>query len=145
MISDIYKLSSVYVITSMTIVMYAHARCNGAPDVLNFSLKTQNLDGWTLSHLILNIVMGYFFPSFNCFVVAMILGTLWELIEYYSTIAKHMSLPLASLMDILFPLGTTQCKHYTKPHKDWTIYKLSDPFVNALGYGIGVAIAHQFR
>jgi hypothetical protein len=141
---DIRKLILIYVIVSGVIVVYAHARCSGVPDVLNFSAHDgKNLDGWSLSHLVLNIVMGYCFPSFRCFFVAMVLGISWELIEYYSSIAKSgTALPFRFLMETLFPLGTTQCKHYKKPNDNWTIYKLSDPLVNAIGYGIGMSMAY---
>ena len=36
-------------------------------DFLKFSLKTRDFDGWSLSHLILNIFMGYNFSSTGCF------------------------------------------------------------------------------
>jgi len=63
------------------IIIYGQFRCAfpGFSDPLSIHGMVY-VDGWLLSHFILFALAGYFFPKH--FYVAVIIGILWELVEY---------------------------------------------------------------
>ena len=82
-----------YVICISVIALYGKYRCDHIKDhkdVLEFELfkgsKKYQIDGWSISHLLFNALIGYLYPK--TIVISMILGGLWELTETYIGIYK---------------------------------------------------------
>ena len=89
------------------------------------------IDILTLIHLLQWIIIGYFFP--NHYLIALLLGILWELFEYYMLVR----------VNILYIFTK---KYWFVPEKYWNekIYnKIIDLIVNMIGYYIGSQLLHK--
>tara|TARA_X000000368_G_C23021376_1_gene708142 strand:+ start:1104 stop:1565 length:462 start_codon:yes stop_codon:yes gene_type:complete len=91
----------------------------------NFNKKFK-LDGWSITHLAFYLLIGYKYP--NTFVLTFILGVLWEFFEKYIEIYKPKILQNWGLCE------TTDGKIKMK----WWTAKVSDIFINSLGFLIGM-------
>lgn len=88
-----------------------------------------DLDGWSMTHFVFFLFLGYLFPGNFLFIL--ILGSSWELIEYW--IGKNNK----SLM------SGFDCNLNKLKQDEWWYGKISDLFVNLLGYMIGSYIARN--
>ena len=87
-------------------------------------MKSTTFDLFTLNHLILWIIIGYFFP--NKYYLALFLGIVWELFERY----------------VVYDKTIYNCvkKNWPVPEKYWNEINTNsfvDICVNMLGYYIG--------
>ena len=88
------------------------------------------IDILTLIHLLIWIIIGYFFP--NYYLIALLLGILWELFEY-----------MIVRVNKLYVLTKT---YWFVPEKYWNerIYnKIIDIIINMIGYYIGSQLLHK--
>lgn len=120
----------------IAIGLYGKYRCEHVKDhkdVLEWDLfkgsAKYGLDGWSVSHFILFLLVGYLYPK--TFVLSMTGGALWELFETYVGKYKPESIK-----------GFGFCKTYEmsdKPghEKLWWYGKWSDLIVNAAGFMVG--------
>ena len=86
--------------------------------------KTKSLifNGWTISHLILNAIVGYIFP--NEIYISIILGIIWEIYEY--------------IYSLNFPILINLYKHICKNSPEKIIlYNPYDFIINIIGILIG--------
>jgi hypothetical protein len=90
-------------------------------DLLSFNKNNSLIfNGWTLSHLICYIIIGYYYP--NEYYYIFIIGILWELYEFsysYLDICKNIYRLLL------------------KTDKMYIVGNIYDPLINLLGYFIG--------
>jgi hypothetical protein len=96
---------------------------------MNYNNTNKPIDILTLIHLLIWVTIGYFFP--NHYLIALLLGILWELFEYM--IVK---------VDIFYVLAK---KYWFIPEKYWNerIYNtIIDIIVNMIGYYIGSQLLH---
>ena len=120
-------------IVPVIIGLYGRYRCNHIKDhkdVLEWELfkgssKTFNLDGWSVSHFLLFMIMGYFFPQ--TLLLSMLLGASWELFETY--VGKYKP---AMIQGMGFCGSPTSHKG-----KVWWYGKWSDLIMNFLGFIVG--------
>jgi hypothetical protein len=90
-------------------------------DFLSFNKQNSLIfNGWALSHLILYIIIGYFFPNEYLFVF--IIGLIWEIYEFSY-----------SYLDICKNIYTT----LLKTNKMYIVGNQYDPLINMIGYFIG--------
>ena len=88
------------------------------------------IDFLSLIHLLIWIIIGYFIP--NYYLIALLLGILWELFEY-----------MLVKVNILYVLTK---KYWFVPEKYWNerIYnKIIDIIINMIGYYIGSHLFHM--
>jgi len=90
-------------------------------DFLLIKLNIGDLDGWSVTHVLYNLFLGYQFP--NLFVEIMLLGIIWEILE---TIFGY------------FP-GVFDCK-VTTDADDWWFGRVSDIIMNFIGASIGYSL-----
>ena len=128
-----------YVICISVIALYGKYRCDHIKDhkdVLEFELfkgsKKYQIDGWSISHLLFNALIGYLYPK--TIVISMILGGLWELTETYIGIYKP---------SIVKGYGFCDTKNKNEEPKVWWYGKKSDIFVNLTGFMIGKTIREK--
>ena len=73
-----------FVVCAILIFIYGNYRCDNPDfkDPLQTKLGIGDLDGWSLSHLLFFMFIGYHFKG-KYLIVAFLLGILWELFEHY--------------------------------------------------------------
>ena len=73
-----------FVVCAVLIFMYGNYRCDNPDfkDPLETRLGIGELDGWSLSHLLFFMFIGYHFKG-KYLIAAFLLGVLWELFEHY--------------------------------------------------------------
>ena len=73
-----------FVVCPVLIFMYGNYRCDNPDfkDPLQTKLGIWDLDGWSLSHLLFYMFIGYHFKG-KYLIAAFLLGVLWELFEHY--------------------------------------------------------------
>ena len=73
-----------FVVCAVLIFMYGNYRCDNPDfkDPLQTKLGIGDLDGWSLSHLLFFMFIGYHFKG-KYLIAAFLLGVLWELFEHY--------------------------------------------------------------
>jgi hypothetical protein len=84
---------------------------------------TKHISGWLISHFIAFAVAGFFFP--NTLVLSMILGILWEIVEWSGGKFKP---------SFLKPFG--EC-HSKGPNKVWWYGKYEDIIADFAGFMAG--------
>lgn len=112
--------------------IFAFVRCtlnkyNINIDIMSMNKKNSKIfNGWALSHLLLYVYIGYHYPDNYLFVI--IIGILWEIYEYnFSTndiFINNIYIGLCGIED-----GYHQM-----------IHNIYDPFINLLGYYIGIQL-----
>ena len=94
-----------------------------------------DLNGWSLTHIVFFGLLGYFFPK--RFVLIMIIGIIWEIVE-----EKCMYYMIKDI-EIL------NCKKENSKISEigsmWWFGRLSDVFMDAIGFGIGYMIHQKFK
>lgn len=75
----LYELIPIIVIFS-----YGSYRCGNKTFKDPLEKKIVELDGWSMTHIIWNMLIGYLFPKTNELIIVFILGLLWELFEHYA-------------------------------------------------------------
>jgi len=72
----------IYLIPLSLIFSYGQYRCSNKnfKDPLEKKIGIPGLDGWSLSHIMFFMLMGYLFP--NTFIQTMTMGILWEIFEH---------------------------------------------------------------
>ena len=123
------------IITILLVVVYGKYRCvyiNSHKDYLEDELfensNKYGLDGWSITHLVAHMILGYLFPT--TFILSQIGGIIWELFECY--IGK-------TTPDWYYGIGFCENRLPGKDnYKVWCYGKISDIFVNILGFIIGV-------
>jgi hypothetical protein len=88
-----------------------------------------DIDGWSMTHFVLFLFLGYLFPGNFLFVL--ILGACWEFVEYL--VGKNNKKIMNGIPCNLFKLKQDQ----------WWYGKVSDLFINLLGYLVGEYIARN--
>jgi len=105
------------------ILLYGSVRCTTAfhfKDPLLTKLGPFDLDGWSVSHGLFYILLGYLFPDH--FILLMFMGILWELMEEF-------------VLNSILPKGGG-CQR-------WWFGRISDIPMNAIGFMIGVALSKK--
>lgn len=87
-----------------------------------------DLDGWSGTHFVLFLSIGFLFP--RCWLFALTLGVLWEVFEWVTGRLRPR---------ILKRFGNCN------GGDAWWFGRSSDLLVNALGLGAGVALSRCFR
>lgn len=104
-----------------------------------FSIGGIDVDFWSISHVVLYIYFGYFFPEY--FVEFLIIGALWEVFE--STFCKN------SLQKIFGCNSTSTNKICNTLSKltscDYWYGKLDDIAMNMIGFVIGAWLSTRIR
>ena len=121
------------IICPLLIALYGYYRCKNIKthdDYLGFDLfnnsKKYGLDGWSISHLLFYMLLGYLFP--NKIILTLSLGIIWELFETFIGIYKP---------NIFKDYGFCS----TDNSKVWWHGKFSDIIVNFIGFIIGQYLA----
>ena len=103
-----------------------------------FSIGGIRIDWWSISHLILYVYFGYFFPEY--FIEFLIIGSLWELFE--STFCKESFVGLIGCRNSENYL----CKSINKFRGcDYWYGKIDDVVINMIGFVIGALLAKKYR
>ena len=120
-----------FLIPTLMVFAYGKYRCDYITkhkDILEFNLFPNShklgVDGWSLTHFTLFLVIGFLYPG--TFLITMLLGLLWELFETYVGIYKP---------SVIKGLGF--CQLSSNRYKVWWYGKWSDPIVNMLGFLTG--------
>ena len=73
-----------FVVCAILIFIYGNYRCDNPDfkDPLETRLGIGELDGWSLSHLLFFMFIGYHFKG-KYLIAAFLIGILWELFEHY--------------------------------------------------------------
>ena len=81
---QVLSLLCYFVVCAVLIFMYGNYRCDNPDfkDPLQTKLGIGDLDGWSLSHLLFFMFIGYHFKG-KYLIAAFLLGVLWELFEHY--------------------------------------------------------------
>ncbi|XWV26802.1 hypothetical protein QJ857_gp0249 [Tupanvirus soda lake] len=110
-----------------------------------FSFGGIVVDWWSISHILLYIYFGYYFP--NYFVEFLIIGIGWEIIE--NLLCMNPSNKKGEVTD---DYSTTRTQLYSQkdeqPGKPKCYYwygKLDDVVMNMIGFTIGSALAKKYR
>jgi hypothetical protein len=113
--------------------------------VIFFKIGNSEFDLWSLSHVLLYMYFGYYFPNF--FIEFLIIGSLWELFESTSFCSK----PFLKFINCQMP-GVTDnivagsdniiCKTIKKVQNcDYWYGKLEDIPLNMIGFVIGACLS----
>ena len=116
------------------IFIYGYYRCRYIKkhtDMLEFSLfknsKKYGIDGWVLSHYLFNLLIGFLYPY--ALRLTILLGSLWEVFEWYVGIYKPK---------ILNGIGFCESPSGNKKNnKVWWYGKWQDIIANTLGFLTG--------
>ena len=81
--SNCYKVLGLIILSCLMIFGYGAYRCANPKykDPLETQLGVGELDGWSGSHFILFLVIGYLYP--DEYIFAFVMGVIWELFEHY--------------------------------------------------------------
>ncbi len=117
-----------FIVNLFVIFSYGSYRCDNPDykDILEDEIGIFDLDGWSISHLLFYMLIGYLFPHKNYILLAFIFGILWELIEYYNE----------KFTPKLFG-GCKKLKTDKNEDDNWWYSKPTDILMNALGLIIG--------
>ncbi len=127
------------------IIVYSVIKCNNKKleDPLStYPIGGKNtyfaniLDGWSLSHFFIFMFAGIFYPDY--FVIASILGILWELFEYLTS-NSGINLSVLSWFKQI-----SKCNALSKENRDghWMYAKYSDIYINTFGFYIGYILSN---
>ena len=120
-----------YIIVLLLIFSYGNYRCSNKKfkDPLEKKIRILNLelDGWSFSHIMFFMLMGYLFP--NTFIKTMLLGISWELFEHLY--GKHRPGWLGGYGG--------ECNNIATDREDgnWWYGKWTDIVCNAFGFLVG--------
>ena len=128
LLTVLYMLA-VLALAVLSICVYGYLRCRvGFRDPLSTKLHVWDLDGWSLSHLILFTFIGYAFPGTLTGLIAFACGTAWEGIEH--VLGK-------SRPSWLGGWGDCEAAEFAKENANWWFGRYSDIIVNGGGILLG--------
>ena len=121
------KIMISFIFTAASVVVYGKYRCdnNKFKDPLLLKLNINDLDGWSLSHIIYFLIMGYWFPNYFYFITGA--GIIWEVFETYYGIYRPS-----------FLKGFGHCASNMSRQKVWWYGKITDIICNIAGFYMGV-------
>ena len=120
---------AVLIAAIIAIGAYGHVRCQGKfRDPLSAKLHVWDLDGWSLTHLALFTLTGYFFPGQKLGLVAFGCGVAWELVEHWLGKARP---------SWLGGWGGCDAAEFEKENANWWFGRSSDIAVNGAGLLLG--------
>ena len=127
---ELLQLIGACVVCVLLIFLNGWYRCKykNSEDILMTKIPVGDLDGWSCAHVMFFALLGYLFP--DMFLEAMIAGGIWEGIEAF--LGKSRPSWMGGFGDC--DLRTDQVD---TTHKNWWYGRVSDLFMNALGFGIG--------
>lgn len=112
------------------IFTYGNYRCSNKDtyfkDPLLTKLGLMDLDGWSLTHILFYLLLGYLFPDH--FVPLMLMGVLWEIVEHF--VLNH-------LKSLNYHAKCTNMLLPRDQENRWWFGRVSDIPMNALGFAIG--------
>ena len=138
------EIFTLMIYVSTIIIIYSHIRCNykylkdplstfplGGKD----SSFSEILDGWSLSHFLFFLILGYFYKEYIFFIVLM--GILWESFEYVTSNSG------INIYILSWFRGLSKCNALSEENKNghWMYAKVSDIFVNVLGLYVGYVLS----
>ena len=130
-----YKVLISCIVCFVIISLYGSYRCKNPKfhDPLMNKLGILDLDGWSITHFVFFLSLGYFFP--DTIVLSMSLGIGWELFE--QLIGKARPGMLGGFGDCVT----------TDPgiHGSWWFGRLSDIVMNASGFLLGMYISNTIK
>jgi len=125
---QVLSLLCYFVVCAVLIFMYGNYRCENPDfkDPLQTKLGIGDLDGWSLSHLLFFMFIGYHFKG-EYLIAAFFIGVLWELFEHYYGEERPGWLG-----------GYGDCDMRTDPLEgNWWYGKWSDIVMNLIGLVLG--------
>ena len=134
--NNIYKVIAFTVISSLMICCYGAYRCANPKykDPLEQQIGIGELDGWSLSHFVLFLIIGYTCP--DTYIFAFFMGVIWELFEHYYGVNRPGWLG-----------GYGDCDRLASDKEsdgNWWYGKWTDILMNFFGLAAGVYIARTF-
>ena len=119
------------------ILMYGNYRCSNKATYFHDPLLTKlgllDLDGWSLTHVLFYVLLGYLFPKH--FVYLMLVGILWEIVEEF--VLNHLkSVDYHSKCAKILPRDQ---------EARWWFGRVSDIPMNAIGFAIGYHLSKRRR
>jgi hypothetical protein len=123
------------IFVSISIIIYGQIRCKlrfADPLIKPVTYNNKqlfDLDGWSISHLIMFIILGYIFDKNVLLLIFM--GTLWEVIEII-------------FGKISYVLPALESCHIKNKNSDWWYGRMSDIYVNIIGIFIGYNLKNNF-
>lgn len=130
-----FKIFIIYFSIAMILHLYKFVICIlKIKDLFSINKdKSLILNGWTIIHFVLNILIGYFLCKTNSdFIFAFLLGCLWELYEYIYSLNPP----------ILIDIYKYICKEGTKKI---ILYNPYDIFINLFGLIIGLFLSKYIK
>jgi len=118
-----------FFICVLVIMAYGIILCmsNIQKDPLETKPIVWDIDGWSMTHFVFFLFVGYLFPGHFLFIF--ILGSSWELFEYW--IGKNNKSLTRGF----------ECNLNKLKEDQWWYVKISDLFIKLLGYLVGAYIA----
>lgn len=119
-----------FIMSILTIFYYGSYRCNNPTykDILEKKIGIYELDGWSVSHFIFYLIIGYNFPQKKYLIIAFCFGLAWEIFEHMY--GKHRPGWLGGYGG--------ECDLSTdRLEGNWWYGKYSDIILNLLGLYIG--------
>jgi len=125
-----------FVVCLVVIFLYGNYRCKNPEykDILETKIGIGELDGWSLSHLLFNMLIGYLYSD-KYLIYAFILGCLWEFFEHYYGEKRPGWLG-----------GYGDCDMSTdKLDGNWWYGKWSDILMNVFGLFLGYYLRKKYQ
>lgn len=130
------KILTIFLSVMVVNILYGFVVINflNSKDPLQTKLNINDLDGWSMTHFILFLFLGYFFPTYYIFILS--IGVLWEVFEYFY--GKYQS---------YIPINTDSFKNAFARNgpPEWWYAKISDIFMNIAGFVIGAFLSYKFK
>jgi hypothetical protein len=131
--NNIYRVFACTVVSVIMICCYGAYRCSNPKykDPLEIQLGVGELDGWSMSHFVLFLIIGYMYP--DEYLLAFVLGVMWELFEHYYGINRPGWLG-----------GYGDCERLASDKEtdgNWWYGKWTDILMNLFGLLAGVYMA----
>lgn len=130
---------SYYIICIILLLTYGFYRCK-SPEKEDILEKEYilDLDGWSFSHVIFFLIVGYNFPTKKYLIASFILGIIWELIELILSMMNYQSGDRRSRRERYHSLfNCTNVNTHKNEEGKWWYAKWSDLIMNLLGLIIG--------
>lgn len=123
------------IIISISIIIYGQIRCKlkfNDPLLKPITINNKqlfDLDGWSITHFIFFLILGYYFNNHIIFIIFM--GTLWEVIEII-------------FGKISYTLPALESCHVKNKNSDWWYGRMSDIYINIIGVFCGYFLKTVF-
>ena len=137
------QITLICLVIGVAIMFYGSYRCEN-PDfedpLINGKKTCRICDGWSISHFLLYLVFGYFYP--NEVVFAFILGVIWELFEYLISMDNE-NIRIPGIYELK---KLSKCKtsvELTDKRQHWIYYEITDIFMNFAGLALGYSLSKR--